>query len=449
MKYFFTSFLFFYFSFSFCQLSEIENKLISKSIKKYKLDKYVESGQSFTHNLGNEIKWNFSNLNFYKFVYKNEEFSLSYDKELKSIVHPEVADTIFIYNENYIVKRYTNNDNGNISDIYLQNRKLTEDYLKNYLLRLNLLLKEFNIKENLENSFLINDIFLSFARGSNYVFNSYFPIKQSFKWTRENEKMENSVDALYFVTANSQLEIVEKELKRLGFFYFKNKEFGSYMEYAILTEKNLEEANKILTKNKPIEDLKNGTYTGYITDYNVDNTTYTGNLVNGKFEGNGTLIFYPNKKTKSDRIEAKYVGNFKNGHFQGQGNLTIKEFSFRYQSNNIDVNYKEIYIGQFYEGKYDGNGKLYKGEGFSDFKTYIGNFKNGMYNGKGILYHGVNLIENPNSNNGNNLIVEGNWLNNELDGFAILKNTYEKNRGYKAVSTVEGNFTNGKRNGKL
>jgi len=422
--------------FSFCQLSEIENKLISKSIKKYKLDKFVESGQSFSRTLGNEISWNFSNLHFYKIVYKNEAFSLSYDKELKGIALPK-SDTLFIYNENYNIIKY---DRGNHYDIDLVNRQLSEDYIKKQLLEINLLLKEFNIRENLENSFLIYDIFLNFRGRIWGNYNSYFPIEQRFQWISGGIKIENSVDAVFFDTPKSQEEKVERELNRLGFFYIKKREFESKIEYAILTEKNFEEAKKILTKNKPIEDLKNGIYTGNVKDYKSNGDTFTGNLLNGKYEGKGILYTTINDKSVT------YDGDFKNGLYEGFGKLKISKWT--YSGSYSQEDYNETYEGIFKNGLFEGKGKhsIYNRETSRKLHyVYDGEFKNGKFDGKG------KIIYNPTSHD-DSWSYDGEWKDGKFDGFGVIKR-YDKTsvESFKLASNKEfrGNFSNGKKNGEF
>lgn len=132
---------------------------------------------------------------------------------------------------------------------------------------------------------------------------------------------------------------------------------------------------------------------------------YNGQFVNGVYEGIGTL-----------HIEEKYyIGEFMNGKFHGKGILTlsypydsivydgefidgkfikgtIKEDMVMLEGNFIDeqlegdgifedkmYNYK--YIGKFKQGKFHGEGKLYK----CDSLRYDGEFIDGYFNINGTL----------------------------------------------------------------
>lgn len=80
---------------------------------------------------------------------------------------------------------------------------------------------------------------------------------------------------------------------------------------------------------------------------------YIGNIVNGKFEGQGTFLY-----SHGDL----YKGSFKNGTFEGRGVL-------KYLSG-------EIYDGQFKEGKFHGKGQMDEGS-----STYEGEWVNGLRHG--------------------------------------------------------------------
>ena len=269
--------------------------------------------------------------------------------------------------------------------------------------------------DNLENAWVLN------SKDFNEKNLNVFIVKviKSNKLTSDNLKEE--LLKYGYKVAIFTFDDYKKYPFNSDFAYFGIFTDKEYERFLIAREKNKQAKE---TEEKIANELKNGTYTGYVKEYKSDNVTYTGNLINGKYDGLGTLIFYPIKKTKSDRIEGKYIGNFQNGMFNGKGKLTILEYSFRGQTNNIDTNYKEIFEGNFYNGKYEGNGKLYKSSGYSG-NTYIGEFKDGMYEGKGKLYSGVNLIEEPNFY-GDNRTIEGDWKNDEPYGLIVYKNSQEK-----------------------
>ena len=88
---------------------------------------------------------------------------------------------------------------------------------------------------------------------------------------------------------------------------------------------------------------------------------YSGDFVDGKYEGNGILYYdFKNKNY--------YEGEFQNDKRHGKG---------KYFYNN-----KLVYEGEFFEDKYHGKGKIY----YEDGRTYEGEFTNGVRNGEGIEY---------------------------------------------------------------
>ncbi len=89
-----------------------------------------------------------------------------------------------------------------------------------------------------------------------------------------------------------------------------------------------------------------------------NNSQYEGELLNGKFDGQGIL-------TQADGT--RYEGSFKKGKYDGPGSLTLPDGS-RYE-------------GRFLRGQYHGEGELTRADG----SRYQGEFSNGVYNGKGQL----------------------------------------------------------------
>lgn len=89
-----------------------------------------------------------------------------------------------------------------------------------------------------------------------------------------------------------------------------------------------------------------------------DGSLYQGDVVDGLFEGHGTLRY-------DDR--EYYQGNFEKGRFQGEGEL---------------VNNKWHYVGHFSEGHLEGYGELTSPNG-----VYKGEFSDDMFNGEGLFIH--------------------------------------------------------------
>ena len=128
--------------------------------------------------------------------------------------------------------------------------------------------------------------------------------------------------------------------------------------------------------------------------------TYTGYMVNGKFQGEGNVV-YPNNDT--------YKGHFSNGYFNGYGLFSFHEGG-SYKGDWVN-GYKqgkgiykwasgESYDGHWVEGKMEGTGwdKLPNGD------SYEGEFKNGKRNGSGTYYHANGLAE------------DGKWIDDKLNG---------------------------------
>ena len=69
---------------------------------------------------------------------------------------------------------------------------------------------------------------------------------------------------------------------------------------------------------------------------NTSNFTYVGEILNGKFNGKGTIRF---------KNGDSYTGDFVNDKFNGQGKFISKVYTYTYE-------------GGFVDGKYNGQGKL-------------------------------------------------------------------------------------------
>ena len=109
------------------------------------------------------------------------------------------------------------------------------------------------------------------------------------------------------------------------------------------------------------------------------NIKYEGEFIDGKYSGNGKLI-YDNGNY--------YEGQFIDGLRHGQGII--------YNKNN-DI----IYEGEFNKGNPEGKGKYIYDNG----EYYIGEFKNGFSNGKGILYY-----------KNDNIKYEGDFVEDKFEG---------------------------------
>jgi len=114
-----------------------------------------------------------------------------------------------------------------------------------------------------------------------------------------------------------------------------------------------------------------------VTKYYENGDIYKGELSFGLPNKNGKLEFI------NENVEYIYVGEFANGVKQGKGNLSSKDNKYNYEGDWLNdkfegfgtlFNQEEKYNGKFKEGKYHGEGNLYKKNG----EQYIGEFNNGI-----------------------------------------------------------------------
>lgn len=92
--------------------------------------------------------------------------------------------------------------------------------------------------------------------------------------------------------------------------------------------------------------------------------------------------------------EVKYTGGFKNGKYEGSGIF--------YSENKADESYYKLYEGEFKNNSFDGNGIEY----FDSGKIkYEGEFKSNKYEGKGVDYF-----------DSGNIKYEGEFKNNKYEG---------------------------------
>ncbi len=123
-------------------------------------------------------------------------------------------------------------------------------------------------------------------------------------------------------------------------------------------------------------------------------TSYEGDFVNGRYEGQGKLKFLYSNKTKITQ-----TGTFKYGMLEGQG-------------EQIDQN-GNIYNGEWKWGSYHGQGKYTSKEG-----VYDGSFINGKYDG-----HGKMVWANGNW-------YEGNYINGYREGYGTFHTSSSDQKGY-------------------
>ena len=160
-----------------------------------------------------------------------------------------------------------------------------------------------------------------------------------------------------------------------------------------------------------------------VTKYYENGDIYKGELSFGLPNKNGKLEFI------NENVEYIYVGEFSNGVKQGKGNLSSKDNKYNYEGDWLNdkfegfgtlFNQEEKYNGKFKEGKYHGEGNLYKKNG----EQYIGEFNNGIFVKGKIKF-----------NNGDS--YEGNIINNLMEGKALYK--------YKNGDIFKGTFIKGKK----
>ena len=140
--------------------------------------------------------------------------------------------------------------------------------------------------------------------------------------------------------------------------------------------------------------------------------TYSGDFIENKKEGIGTIIWKDGNK---------YQGEFKNNQLNGYG---IIEFPGQ-----------KYYQGELKNGRMDGFGEFF----WKDEKIYIGNYKNDKRNGFGAFIFKSNNLSNRindnnqinNHNDDDNDILKnisayiGFWKNGNMDGFGMKINSHE------------------------
>lgn len=207
----------------------------------------------------------------------------------------------------------------------------------------------------------------------------------------------------------------------------------------------LQETNWITSEYIKEENAKE-TYTGYVENWRMDNAYYTGNLVSGVQQGQGTMVWDEGNK---------YVGNWDYGQFHGKGTFTwangasyagtfnkgIREGTGRYTfasgawyegdfaggkfhgTGTYQWTNGDRYVGQWVNDKRQGQGKLT----YADGSWYEGGFQDGAFHGQGTRAYA------------NGARYEGQWQGSKYQGKGKL--TYASGAWY------EGDFAGGKFHG--
>ena len=206
--------------------------------------------------------------------------------------------------------------------------------------------------------------------------------------------------------------------------------------YGILYDKNNNEIYKGLLKGQRLSKAKS------VSIYDDDGRIiYFGDFSDFKFNGKGILYYrYENEKIYFDGI-------FRNDEFE-KGNLFSPKGNKLYEGEFMDNCPKEgknvtkydiygylEYIGDLYNGKYNGYGKLYTHLPSSHrILKYEGSFIDGYYHGfgKGKLY----------KNKYSEFLYEGNFIKGNMEGNGVLY--YEDGKKIFYNGTFKNNDLYGK-----
>lgn len=208
----------------------------------------------------------------------------------------------------------------------------------------------------------------------------------------------------------------------------------------------LSETNWITTDYLKDEHEKE-TYTGYVENWDMGSFTYTGYLVDGVQQGQGTMVWDNGNK---------YVGNWDYGQMHGQGTFTwsngaVYKGSFhkgvRQGTGRYTFASGAWYEGDFVGGKFHGQGTYHWTSG----DVYVGQWKDDVRTGRGKLtfadgawYEG-DFVDGKFQGTGtrvysNGARYEGQWKNHKCHGQGKLI--------YANGSWYEGSFSEGKFNGQ-
>jgi len=226
-------------------------------------------------------------------------------------------------------------------------------------------------------------------------------------------------------------------------------------------------------------------YTGKGKLYIGRDLIYDGDFIDGKYHGNGKLYGYD--KVYSTYGGLLYEGQFKDGKYNGEGVLNnIYKIGNIHAKVDTMTNFK-LYEGTFKDGIYDGYGKLYedikditdkkdilkyegtfkngeyntgKGKKENRINLYVGDFKDGKYDGEGKLYF---ICSSPYATLDKKILIyDGKFREGQYDGKGILykDNTIHYRYGasdyvrknnkkyFKETKLYEGSFKNGEYDGE-
>ena len=234
----------------------------------------------------------------------------------------------------------------------------------------------------------------------------------------EGNKFAKQINGIYFETSALDYESVEKLFQTIVLTYIKTVKEGKLLK-DFDNELNINEENEMNNEEK-----------------------YYGDLINGKKEGKGKMIY-----KKGDY----YNGNWKNNLREGKGTFINKKGDKYYGiwkndilENNITIKYKngDEFEGIIKYGKKEGEGKII----YKDLNViYIGNWENDQKNGFGKLIFKnkvINLDFKEKKEYGIFERYEGNFKNDIIEG--------EGTFFYKDGKIIIGNFKNNEPiNGKI
>jgi len=164
---------------------------------------------------------------------------------------------------------------------------------------------------------------------------------------------------------------------------------------------------------------------------------YVGMLRKYKPNGKGTLYI---KGKRNNKYKIKYYGDFVDGNFDGNGKIYYKYREISYYEGEFKDNkrhgygkyyYKDKlkYEGEFKNDEYDGKGKIY----YKDGSYYEGGFANGKKNGEGKIYDKTNHI-----------IEEGEFENNIAPIIGMINQFTRKGNFNELNNTLNEIFSHGR-----
>ncbi len=179
-----------------------------------------------------------------------------------------------------------------------------------------------------------------------------------------------------------------------------------------------------LTEDDINEGYEHNTYTGYVTDYRINDTYYTGYLNYGQFDGYGTAVYDDGNKYVGDwdfnvkdgtgtiyfRDGDVYSGEWKDDKRNGQGSYTWAsgdaytgdwQDNKRHGQGTFTWVSGDTYVGEYRDDMQNGIGTYTWASG----SKYVGEWKNGIRDGYGEYY----------DSNGN-LVHAGIYENDEFVG---------------------------------